>query len=299
MVQPQKKQDPIGGYARSPLRADHRGRPPSVREEVRGANYRIRRIQRSSARPFFSAQDLRDIVAGEPLAVVLEGFYTPEEGRAIAERLQRASWTRYSDEIPIGRVGDPLFDCFGETSCDRYFESAPRSRAMIQEALSPYANPADLIQKELDLVWPLGCNVFTIGGRKCFVGLPRSFGNGGEALPHTDVCGWDWPCADTEAVQAQLAINAYLTMAEVGGELELWDTRPTREHYDAMRDGYGLQRALLSEASTVLRPAAGEVIIFNASKIHAVRASTGGGERVTVSGFIGYRGEDRPLVVFS
>jgi hypothetical protein len=259
---------------------------------------RILRVTFSPGDDIVAPETLRALVRGEILAIVSDGFYSADACAAVSERLGRARWGSY-DGIEIGRVGVSLFDCLGNPDCEEYFANVRRSRAQIHEALFPLANPADLVQKGLDLAWSHGCTTLTIAGRKCFFGLPRSFADGGDALPHCDRCDWDLPSPETAAVRAQLAFNLYLAMAEHGGELELWDLRPDRLQYDASRESYGVARSSLPPPDVVLQPRIGQLVIFDASRVHAVRPSTGEGKRITFSGFVGYRGDEQALVAFS
>ena len=55
---------------------------------------------------------------------------------------------------------------------------------------------------------------------------------------------------------------------------------------------------MLPPPDAVVAPRVGDLILFNSNRIHAVRACRGG-PRVTVSCFIGYRGEGRPLGYWS
>jgi predicted 2-oxoglutarate/Fe(II)-dependent dioxygenase YbiX len=61
---------------------------------------------------------------------------------------------------------------------------------------------------------------------------------------------------------------------------------------------YGLDRAKLPPPDLILHPRTGDLIIFDATRVHAVTKQQVG-TRITCSAFIGYRGKEVPLVVYS
>jgi hypothetical protein len=121
--------------------------------------------------------------------------------------------------------------------------------------------------------------------------------------PHTDRADWDFPCEETSRFKTQLFLNLYLSQAEAGGDLELWSLDvTTKADYDSRRNPeipYALDRRLLPAPDTTITVRPGALVIANASRPHAVTPCSGAGERLSVSGFIGYSGEGEPLRVFS
>lgn len=133
-----------------------------------------------------------------------------------------------------------------------------------------------------------------------FVGLTR--GMTGEILPHEDKLERDDPSTTTKVrCIAQIAFNCYLSMPEVGGNLELWDKTLDTKTYDAMRgDSYGIARKQLPPPMLSIRPNPGDFVAFNARYLHAVSAGSNPNElRTSVSGFLAYQGENLPLRLWS
>jgi transketolase C-terminal domain/subunit len=98
-----------------------------------------------------------------------------------------------------------------------------------------------------------------------------------------------------------MAANVYLATVDDGGDLELWASGiRDREEYDRTRTlgDYGLDRKAIHLSAVEIKPLQGELIIFDARKIHAVRRINDG-VRIAVSCFVGYRGTAAPLTVFS
>jgi predicted 2-oxoglutarate/Fe(II)-dependent dioxygenase YbiX len=160
----------------------------------------------------------------------------------------------------------------------------------------------DELRLALQEHWPAGADFESLHpGKKMFVGMPRVFEKQGGALPHVDRLAWDVPdIAAAQSLRAQIAANVHLRTADKGGEVELWAFRPDQEEYEELRlhGTYGLERAKLPPPDAVVAPHLGDLILFNSNRIHAVRPCTGG-PRVTVSCFIGYRGESLPLTYWS
>jgi len=111
-------------------------------------------------------------------------------------------------------------------------------------------------------------------------------------------------CEDAVAltVKCQLGVNLYLEMPEMGGELEGWHRQLNAEEYDRLRNpepdlAYGVRRDAIGNPDWEIRPGLGDVIIFKNTELHAIRQ--GEGSRTTWGFFLGYRGDEKPLLVWS
>lgn len=257
------------------------------------------------------ARDVFDVAEGRALAIIIPGYFPAAVCAEQAAQLRAADelWTKYpqgSGAEHIGTLGSALYGCVGEElspDCIDYFDLAPARNRMLRAAIAPNQLPVDRVRLELDHDWPAGVNLLRVGGRTAYYGLCRRVSAGGGIEPHTDRADWDLPCAETAAFRAQLFVNVYLTQAERGGDLELWTMEiPTRAEYDRLRSGvssFALERSLLPEPAQVVSVGPGTLVIANASRPHAVTACAGAGERLSVSGFLGYSGPHAPLLAFS
>jgi hypothetical protein len=248
---------------------------------------------------------LFELVHGRCLAVRVKNFIPESHALEIANKLLDAkTWDRYETEGAHGIEinGKALFECGGNRTCAEYFDGALPTRRAVRRLLAPLACPMDQMQAELDSAWKPGTQVLTLSGKKCHVGLQRCFRTGGEALHHNDRARIDFNHPKTARMQFQLGINTYLSMA-AGGELELWNLEPDDALYDATRYDFGptyaIRAEFLPEPDLVIRPVAGDFIIFNAAKIHRVRPVLGDGVRVTVSAFAGFFSINEPFHIFS
>ncbi len=98
----------------------------------------------------------------------------------------------------------------------------------------------------------------------------------------------------------QLASNVYLKPAKKGGDILLWDIKPSADEYAMMKksDSYGIERHKTGDPDVIIRPDLGDLIIFNPEYVHAVDRVEEG-RRVTWSSFIGVKDENQPLFVWS
>ncbi len=258
-----------------------------------------------------TANAVLDVAEGRALAVVVPEYYSRTACDTLTKRLlsKPELWSTYpagSGAEHIGTLGSALFNCLGEElsrDCQGYFDAAPSRNRALRDVTAPWVNPADRVRIEMDNEWPQGATLLRIGSRPAFFGLCRYVRSGGGIEPHTDRADWDLPCPETAVFRAQLFLNVYLQQTAAGGALELWDMPiPTQREYDALRSpssSYALDRARLPEPTAVISIDPGTLVIGCASKPHAVTPCAGAGQRLSVSGFMGYAGPNAPLHVFS
>lgn len=248
-------------------------------------------------------KDLIGLFDGSVTAIRIPSYYPEETADLISRALLHSDMHgKYENAPNIGRVGQAFFESqASEVAARRYERDAVKWIRDLRAGMFPVLTPVDRMRLELDEVWPAGAHVAVMGGRKMFVGLARTFGEGSDAEPHQDVFWWDAPeSAEAHSVQSQVAMNVYLTMPASGGELTLWAVSYDRQEYNRLRieQSYGLKRAQLPTPIVTIRPRVGELILFNATKVHAVEEIKKG-TRVTWSCFVGYQGDKSPLVLWS
>ncbi|MFD4367080.1 2OG-Fe(II) oxygenase [Rhodococcus sp. NPDC058521] len=248
----------------------------------------------------FSADDLLQLLKGDVYAVrvrdvvagaALDGLRTQFVGR--------------DDHGPLGT--DPQFRRIGYAFSEvavgdeaTYFEEAPEHRKHLRELAAPYGYPTDTIRILLDETWPSGTTLLTSESRKFFAGVVRYQQAGVDLEPHTDNVQRNLPDEDILGIRRQLSVNVYLDVPDRGGELEIWDSYPSEGDYRALSGErvWGVDRDAVGEPALTVRPQVGEAIFIDPRRVHAV-APSHDRPRVTVGLFIGVRGQDQPLAVWS
>jgi hypothetical protein len=247
---------------------------------------------------------LIDLAEGRIRAIHLRGFCPASCARIISRRLlQHPLFGHYHNAPDIGRVGMAYFETIKNPALrQKYYADAPRWIQTLRDVAAPLQSPMDSLRLQLQERWPWGATLETVDGLPMFVGLARVFESGAGAHPHQDILGRDAEpgCERAQSLITQFAANVYLRPSESGGELELWSMRPSDEEFEVMRmpNSYGADRSRLPAPDAVLRPGLGDVILFDATRLHAVRPAIGG-PRVALSCFIGYRGPSQPLTYWS
>lgn len=233
---------------------------------------------------------IRALQNGTALAVVIEKAYPLEAASHLAaQTLQDRRRSVYNGKSDLGRVGVSLFES-GETPALslEYWTQGQWGFEQNRRNAAPYPFPIDILRAWADENWEGGSGLLRLEGRTAYCGLCRVLGPSAAISPHADRIADDAPKSrDAREILHPIAANFHLVTAEVGGELELWDFRPTAEEVAVLGNGYGLRRDMLPPPAAIVRPRAGNLVLHAASAVHAVREVSGSRERVTASCFIG------------
>jgi len=270
-----------GGALRTPIERAQVESDPSAIRRVPGwdRNEPVVSLELAS----LSALHLERLIHGETAAIRIANFYRDAALPGVVERILASPLlARYANAPDIGKIGNSYFETVCGLRKDDYFASARSLKHELDELFRPLTNPADLMKNVLAGTWEPGASVLqNDAGQTFFYGLIRLF-DGTEALAHVDHLEWD----DVSAARPifQLALNTYLRIPADGGELVVWDTVPTREEHDLIAKDYGVDEAYLRPfRSVAVKPNEGDLIMFDAQRVHAVR--TAHGPRITSSMF--------------
>ncbi len=248
-----------------------------------------------------SQEMVEALIARDAPIIRVANFVQPSTCRSIARGLQKEGYDDYLNAPAVGRIGMSFFETGeNEELIERYFHTALPNIATLRKACAPYPCPIDVFRCVVDELWPKGANLQTLSGRKMFAGLSRNMRPGAPLLAHHDMFARLAPHAqEANDLLMQMAVNVYIDVPAQGGELLMWRHEiPDAEFLRRRGDKYGMDIEPLGSPDIVVKPEVGDLIIFNARKLHAVAAGEGS-DRLTLSCFLGYRGLDRPLTFWS
>ncbi|GKW10407.1 MULTISPECIES: 2OG-Fe(II) oxygenase [Pectobacterium] len=241
------------------------------------------------------------LVREDVLAICVRNFIAENVAEKLSEQIMGYGFQKYLNAPSIGRIGMAFYEADNQPPLmANYFENAFDNIDELRKRCTPYVSPIDLLRCMLDEVWPAGAQLETLYGRKMYVGLSRVVNPGVTFLAHHDIFAKDAPDSfQAHSLQAQMAANVYLSMPSEGGSLQIWDQPLSPEAFDELRgDSYGIEPAILGDATLEICPQAGDLILFNSRRMHAVTPGTDS-IRLSLSCFVGYRGPAMPLTFWS
>ncbi|MDR3478596.1 MAG: 2OG-Fe(II) oxygenase [Gammaproteobacteria bacterium] len=250
-----------------------------------------------------SADHIESLAKGKIYAVILKSFYDKTVLNSALEKIINFNGKgvlKHASEFE--RIGYAYSEIQTEDDREKYHDNALNNIHTIRDLFKPAPHPIDEFRLLLDKTWPNGANLLEINQQKCFVGICRFLNPNIDLLPHTDKLERNLSNSQKSSIQleSQLSANIYISMPQIGGEVEFWDIEPPdKQYYKLMAQRhYGIARTILPKPNNIYKPQQGDLLILNSRKIHAVR-SVKHAPRITTSCFIGYHGKDLPLSYWS
>jgi hypothetical protein len=268
-------------------------------------------VVRLPAGDALDAGQLRALARGETAALHLAGAVSAPVAAAMSEWIAEQPSDDYfvltdrgsgPERIRVGvrRVGIPLNELVGANDLDAaladYLRAARSCEAGMVAACAPGPTPMATLIDVLGRAWPAGVEIASADGQPLFAGIPRIVERDAvlmESQPHVDAVH-----PNALPIDHQVSANLYLEVPPAGGELEVWPGEPFRIDEIFATDLHERLRREDLGASDVITPAAGDLVIINSRRPHAVR-QLHDGRRFSVQCFIGMPEGDGPLVLWS
>ncbi len=247
------------------------------------------------------SKSIQSLAMGEILAIRVDEFIKPALATKLAKKILAPGYKYYANAKSIGRIGMAFYESSNKPELiDFYFAQAQENIDNLRNRCLPYASPIDILRCKLDEVWPPGANLESLYGNKMFVGLCRVLEPNVYFLPHHDILADNAIDSYTaNSILAQFSCNIYLSIPNQGGVLQIWDKEVSSSDFNKMRgDSYGIDPKILDKPNIEVHPKIGEMIVFNSRKIHAILPSVTT-QRLSISCFVGYRGNHSPLTFWS
>ncbi len=244
-----------------------------------------------------TAASARALLDNEIAAIRYPRFVDPAACRQTAARLLASEhWGYYEGVQPRqGRLGITQYEHHGDPGS--YFAAAPAATGARRQVLDGLPDPLELLRAGLAAVWDAPVTIAAEDRGGYFAGVFRS---GSGARLHADWGPRDGPGWVIGGNRAQIAWTVYYTVPPAGGDLVVID-RPWSPGLEAaarqrFNDYDPDLLAGLDRAQIRIRP--GDLVLFSASNVHAVTEAPGGGDRLSLSSFIGERA-DGSLIFWS
>lgn len=251
----------------------------------------------------FNSKSLLALGAGEIDVIHHSGFYGTEECDAVLPAITKACDASPDSLVKGVQILGMSIARAAESKQNelRYFATATETTEVIRNQIFRNKTvPLDLIRLMADDWWPGGATIAKREGQQMLAMVIRRWESGGWANPHIDECAN--PLLSDYELKRRLGVNVYFETPALGfgGELEFWDESlsPDKERMASQGQDYGFDREQLEDPSCHLVPRKGDLVIFDAGRIHGVRQIEKG-SRSTVSCFFGVRSPEEPLIIFA
>ena len=242
--------------------------------------------------------DLLDVMRGRVAVVHVKGAASRESCRQIVKNMDANQGIQdRNDGVPGQYIGSSHY----RKAAREYFFESSMNRPHIQALLGDVVDPLRAVfgvlsQKLTDERGTLRL-ASTDDGRANYCRALCWTGTGRYALePHDDVGqvehagdGYDLAAASRYEV---VALNFYPSMPEQGGDLRIWDYKPSAEEKRELgleKTGYPYPESVLADKDYWdLGVSAGDLLLINGGYVHGVTRQSDEGRRVLLHAFVGF-----------
>ncbi len=247
-----------------------------------------------------NTESLSELTKGSLACIWHRNWYDVEKAKKAISKLLAFGQTKSFEIEGVINIGPPIGLLLNSgLPPEKYFlESEEFLHRIRNEFFDDCQNPVDALLQALDGIWKAGAFPGSFEGKKLAPGIFRWYQTGSSLNPHIDRS--NEVTISSFCSRARLTANIYLnTMsAATGGQLELWALELTDEHYECLRaSDFSLPRKKIGSPALSISPAVGDLILFNAERIHAV-STLKQGRRLTASSFVGISDINQPIILF-
>lgn len=245
-----------------------------------------------------TALDFERLLNGAALGLVIHNLIDASSAanlaKALADSHLESNYSNLRDDLT--KIGFTLFEAVCSQSSDQigdYLKRAREFESLIDSVTAPLGgSPMESAKAMLNRFG--NASPLPMRDTYAFAGLVRMVQGGSEIYPHQDDLTADLPGHPfVEQIQApgggQLAGNVYLQVPPSGGDLVIWDLHLSEAEMEARKieqSDYGVDPKTLPSPTVVIRPNAGDMILFDSTRMHAVTKPSEG-LRVSFSFFVG------------
>jgi hypothetical protein len=245
---------------------------------------------------------LRGVIDGTIDVIVLEKYWNAakceDASRTLLDLTAAAASNRgtvvqmaITADVSIGQAGE------SEEKKALYFAQGQHAVGAARGAFGGVTPLDRLVYERLLVSWPSGVRLlFGENGAPGQEFHCRVWREGADTPVHID-SSRSHRILGPLGVTARVAWNCYVHVGP-GGNLRYWRRAPGEREYRLLEQKpplFGVSREVVGDPNVEIRPGQGDVLLFNAGRFHAV--STVETKRVSIARFLGYQGDDAPLVL--
>jgi hypothetical protein len=248
-----------------------------------------------------SRATLEQLLTGSLACIRHKRWYDISVAGQVITKIHELGRGSLPDSTGVRNIGPPVGDALAsESAAKSYFAASALFWSRLRtELFASLRNPVDALLENFNDIWPAGAAPGSHGVDSFSPGVFRWFQPGSSLNPHVD--NSFEPLVAPFCSAARLAANVYMetTPETHGGLLELWDLTLSREQYELVRaPDFSLRREAIGPPALSLAAEPGDLIIFDAARIHAV-SRLRRGTRLTASSFIGFKRTDGAATFFA
>jgi hypothetical protein len=245
-------------------------------------------------------ESLEQLFLGKVSAIVVKNFYPKDPLQKFADLVvTHPLKDGYGVDQDIIRTGTSFYDTNGNANFRKEFLDSSMNWMQNELLRFSFCTPIYAVFLALMTIWCNGIQFENLDGKSMWAGSARIFDRVG-CLVHRDNLGADAPEFE-RALQlfCQIAVNIYAQVPDEGAEIDIWDICLSEEEYNerCVPGSYGIDCQQLPPPTITISPKVGDLILFNSNCLHMARPSNG--VSIAHSCFMGFRGYDVPLTVWS